>query len=73
MIVIESIESVMAEQNAKFDALFRTSRDQVLNLEPPVRDPHYNTANDPYRRIGALPEISFIPSTSFFGGTFGYF
>jgi hypothetical protein len=73
VIVIESIENVMAEQNAKFDALSRTSRDQIIKIEPPERDPHYNTANDPYRWVGALPEISFIPSSSFFGGIFGYF
>lgn len=50
-----AIDAVALDQQAKLDDLLRLTLANINRVEP--RHPSYNAANDPYRLVGALPQL----------------
>lgn len=68
----EQVDRILATANQQLDVFHRETRTRIFGIEPPARHPLYNTAHDPYRLIGALPEIQVPFSTALFGDLFGF-
>lgn len=66
----EQVDRILATANQQLDVF--SPRDAIFGIEPPARHPLYNTAQDPYRLFGALPEIQGPFSTALFGDLFGF-
>jgi len=57
MTYAEQVDRIIADANQQLDALHRETCARIIRAAPPARHPLYNTLRDPYRMIGALPEI----------------
>lgn len=66
------VDRILATANRQFDALHQETCARIVRVAPPARHPLYNTLQDPYRLIGALPEIHGTFSTTLFGDLFGF-